>query len=355
MEYRLPRNKYQTSDAQTNFHRQLAARVGRVPGVVSAAIVQTLPFSGNWSQVTFNLPGQPTAAADTGLLAFYNIVTPEYFSTVGIPLLRGRLFTEHDDAQGAPSAIISQSFAQKYFPNQDPIGREVRIRDEEQLAINQGNGATKRAIVVGVVGSAKQRFVREELQPQIYFTYAQVPGIFATLVVRTGMEPMSMSEAVRQAVWSVDKDQPVWRVRSVDYLIQHDTAPDRFLMLLMSALGLLALVLSALGTYGMLSNAVSQRTRELGVRMALGATSGSVLKLVLMQGLKLIGIGGALGLMGSFGATRLISKLLYGVAPNDVATFALGATAMIVVGLLASLVPARRATKVDPIVALRYE
>src|SRR5262249_50716088 len=159
-------------------------------------------------------------------------------------------------------------------------------------------------------------------------------GIFGTLVVRTAVDPMSLSEAVRQAVWSVDKDQPVWKIRTVDFLMERDTAPDRFAMVMMSALSGLALFLSALGTYGMLSNAVQQRTRELGVRIALGATRSGVFKLVLLRGLSLIGAGVALGVLGAIVAAHLISALLYSVPPGDITAFALGVIAMVLIGLL---------------------
>jgi len=355
MEYRLPTNKYKTAEAQTNFHRLIVERVRLVPGVVSAAVVQALPFSGNWGQAQFDLPSPATVTGENSLIAFYDPVTPGYFSTMGLPLLEGREFNAHDDERRAAVAVISQNFARKYFSDQDPIGREVKIKANQQLALAGMGGTTQRATVVGVVGNARQRNVREVLQPQIYFPYAQVPGIFGTLVVRAAVEPMSLSEAVRQAVWSVDKDQPVWKVRTVDFLIARDTAPDRFAMLLMSALSALALMLSALGTYGMLSNTVHQRTRELGVRMALGASKAGLLKLVLMQGLKLLAAGGALGLAGAIVSARLIASLLYGVTPGDPTTFLLGLAAMLLIGVFATYLPARRATRVDPLVALRYE
>jgi len=205
------------------------------------------------------------------------------------------------------------------------------------------------------VGSAKQRSVREELEPQVYFTYAQVTGTFGTLVIRTAVDPLSVADSVRQAVWSVDQDQPVWKIRTLDSLMERDTAADRFAMLLMTALSGLALLLSALGTYGMLNNTVTQRTRELGIRLALGAPSAGVLRLVLKQGLKLLAFGGILGTIGAALPARLLRSLLYGVKPGDISAFALGLTVIVFIGLLASYVPARRATGVDPMVALREE
>ena len=355
MEYRLPPSKYRTNQAQWNFHRQMLAQVRSVPGVISAAIIQALPFSGNWGQSNFLLPGQPPADRKNGVAAFYNAVTPEYFSTIGIPLLQGRSFTPQDD-EGSPAvAIVNRTFADKYLPHKNAIDQELEITEAEPLAVAAEHRTTKRARIVGVVGSAKQRNVREEFEPQVYFTYAQVTGIFGTLVIRTLTDPMSLSESVRQAVWSVDKDQPVWKVRSVDSMIARDTAPDQFAMLLMTGLSGLALLLSALGTYAMLSNMVTHRTRELGVRLALGAPTASVLRLVLIRGFILLALGTMLGLVGSAVCVRLIRSLLYGSVAGDIWAFAFGLAAMAATGLLASYLPARRATRVDPLVALRYE
>lgn len=354
MEYRLPANKYVTMESQLNFHRQMLSRVQRVPGVSSAAILVVLPFSGNWAQVSFDLPSGPLAEDRNGFSSLVNLVSPEYFSTMGVPLLAGREFSAHDDYQSPPVALISQSFAQKFFPGRNPIGNVVRIRDTDELAFGK-DGAQKRAVIVGIVGNVRQKTVRDAVEPQIYFPFAQSPGIFGTLVVRTALNPTGLSDAVRQAIWSVDKEQPVWKVRTMDFLLQKDTAPDRFVMLLMSALGLLALGLSALGTYAMLSNAVTQRTREMGIRMALGAARQDILSLVLCQGFKLVLIGAALGLAAAMISSHLLSNLLYGVGPGDLTSFALGLGVLGAVALFACWLPARRATRVDPLVALRYE
>jgi putative ABC transport system permease protein len=211
------------------------------------------------------------------------------------------------------------------------------------------------AMVVGVVADVKQYAARDEQQPYVYFPYAQVPGIFATLVIKTAVEPMSVSNAVRAAVWKVDSDQPVWKIRTMESLLDRDVAPDRFVMVLMSCFGLLALGLTVLGTYGVIAYSIVQRTREIGVRMALGATPGNVLRLVLKEAGRLLLIGMAIGLAGALASTRLLGRLLYGVRPNDPLTFFLVFGAMIGAALIASYIPARRATKVDPMVALRYE
>jgi putative ABC transport system permease protein len=355
MEYRLPPSKYKTTASQLNFHRQMLARVQQIPGARAAAIVQGLPLSGNWGQNNFMLPGQPSADQKFGVTALTNAVTPEYFSTIGIPLLAGRLFNDHDDEGSPPAAIVSRTFADKYFPHQDPVGQQIQSAASSPINLAADHGSTNHAIIIGVVGSAKQLNVREELAPQVYFTYAQDTGTFGTLVIRTVADPISVTDDVRRAVWSVDKDQPVWRIRTMDSIIERDTAPDRFAMVLMTGLSILALVLSALGTYGMLSNMVTQRTRELGVRLALGAPPANLRRLVLAQGISLIALGTALGLGTAAVCARLIRSLLFGVAPGDLSAFALGLAAMVAFGMLASYLPARRATRVDPMVVLRYE
>jgi len=352
MEYRLPTSKYQNPESWWNFHRQVVEQVSHVPGVVQAALVEGLPFSGNGGEVNFTLPGM-TVSPGQEPTATGNLATPVYFSTMGISLLRGRTFSESDNAQSAPMVLISQSMAQKYWANQDPIGKEIVF---PHLAVSSGAEARPwRAVVVGVVADVKQYAARDEQQPYIYFPYAQLPGIFATLVVRTAVEPMSLSSAVRAAVWKVDSDQPVWKIRTMQWLLDRDVAPDRFVMVLMSCFGLLALGLTVLGAYGVIAYSVIQRTREIGVRMALGATPANVLRLVLREACRLLLIGIVIGLAGAFAATHVLGRLLYGVRPNDPLTFFLVLGTMISAALVASYVPARRATKVDPMAALRYE
>jgi predicted permease len=348
MEYRLPRNKYASPEAQAAFHRDLAVRVAQVPGVVSSAIVQALPFSGNFGQVHFLLAGTvPEKGKEPS--AFENLVSPEYFGTVGIPVLRGRNFNDHDDAAAPPVAVISQSFARRNFAGEDPVGRTVQLLDSDSAA----NG--KRLTIVGVAGDAKQVSLRDSDEAEIYFPYAQQPGIFGTLVVRTAVDPMTLADQVRQTVWSLDKDQPVWKVRTLQFLIDRDLEDDRLLMMLMTGFGVLAVMLTALGTYGVLSNIVSQRRQEIGIRMALGADLGAVRNLVMRQGMKLVVTGVAVGVLAAAAASRMITTVLYGVSVLDIDAYAAGAAVMIAVAFLASYLPARRATRVNPAVALRCD
>ena len=349
MEYRLPRNKYSNPQSQSAFHRDLALRVAQAPGVVSSAIVQALPFSGNWGTIKFVLLGFAPPERGKEPSAYENMVTPAYFATVGIPVLRGRNLDDHDDATTPPVAVISRALANRYFTGQDPVGRTVQLMDEDPTVDG------KRVTIVGVVGDANQVSLRDTDKAEIYFPYAQHPGIFGTLVIRTSVDPMSLADSVRQAVWSLDKDQPVWKVRTLEFLVDRDSEGDRLLMTLMGGFGALAVILTALGTYGVLSNTVNQRRREIGIRMALGAGRGVVRNMVMSQGMKLVLAGCAIGLVVAVAASRTIASLLYGVGALDIAAYGAGLAVMLVVASLASYLPARRATQVDPAIALRCE
>jgi putative ABC transport system permease protein len=232
--------------------------------------------------------------------------------------------------------------ARRFWPNQDPLGKQI-------------NAGGSTGTVVGVVGDAKHYWLEEESKPQMYGAYSQQPGLFATLVIRTSVEPLSLSEQVRQAVWKVDSDQPMWKIRTVEFLVNRSVADRKFLMALMGIFASLALVLTMIGLYGVISYLVNQRTQEIGIRMALGAQMRDILAMVLKQGMVLVLTGVALGLAAAWILTRLMSRLLYHVSATDPLTFAGISLLLITVALLACYIPARRATKVDPLVALRYE
>jgi putative ABC transport system permease protein len=274
----------------------------------------------------------------------FNTAMPNYFETIGIPFIKGRLFGPQDQLNSPPVLIINQTMAHRFWPNQDPIGKQVKF-------VEDGTTGT----VVGVVGDAKHYWLEEESRPQIYGSYTQQPGYFATVVARTAVEPLALSESVRQALWKVDADQPMWKIRTVEFLVNRSVADRKFLMALMGIFAFLALVLTMIGLYGVINYLVNQRTQEIGIRMALGAQMGDILGMVLKQGMVLVLIGVALGLGAAWLMTRLISRLLYQVSATDPLTFATIALLLIAVALLACYVPARRATKVDPLVALRYE
>jgi predicted permease len=353
MEYRVPRNKYPTAESQANFHRQVQEKLQNVPGVVSAAYVQALPFSGNWGEIAFQLPGN-SAPHHADFTALTNLVSPSYFATAQIPFLRGRIFTDSDDAHSEIAVIVSNTFVSEFLPDKEPLGKEIQFTDTSQVTDGQSPNL-KHAVIVGVVGDTKQISRHEVVRPQIYFSYTQVPGIFGTLMVRTAIDPMHLSDSIRSAVWSVDKDQPVWSVTTVESLLDRDMSSSRFLVSLISAFGGVALFLSAVGTFGLVNHNVQQRVRELGIRMALGAQPTAVWRMVVWEGTRLGAIGAAVGVIASLGVTSLIRSLLFGVGRFDVFSFGTAFLSMILVAALAAYVPARRATRVDPLIALRYE
>jgi putative ABC transport system permease protein len=344
LEYRVPRNKYPKPEGQWEFHRQVTERIAEVPGVESAALVRGLPFSGNGQTVRISLPDRDDPPRGQEPQVLWNTATPNYFETIGIPLIEGRLFDGRERLDTPAVFVINQTMARRFWPGQDPIGKPIKLLADGTLGT-----------VVGVVGDAKQYYLSEEQQPQVYDCYSQFPGIFATVVVRTTVEPMSLAGAVREAVWKVDKDQPMWKVRTEEFLMTRNVADKRFLMLLMGIFAALALTITAVGLYGVVSYTVGQRTQEIGLRMALGAQTGDILAMVLRQGMWLVVIGVAVGLASAFALTRFMASLLYGTSPSDPLTFSVIALLLAGVALLACWIPARRATRVDPMVALRYE
>jgi putative ABC transport system permease protein len=344
MEYRLPKNRYAKGEQQWAFHREVVERVSRVPGVESAAVVRGLPFSGNGGSLTYAVPDRPAPPAGQEPKALENAIDPNYLRTVGLPLLRGRNFTEQDGPDTQPVVLINRTMAEKLWPGEDPLGKRIDFPE-----------AKMSASVVGVVGDAKQYDIGERQEPQVYTAYAQNPHIFGTLVVRARVEPLSLSKSVREAVWSVDPEQPVWKVRTVEYLLGVNVADRRFVLYLMACFAGLAVLLTALGIYGVVSYTVAQRKHEIGVRVALGAQGRDVLRLVLRHGMGLALAGVCVGLAASLAVTRLLAGMLYGVTPTDPPTYAAVALLLAGVALLACLLPALRATRVDPIEALRYE
>jgi predicted permease len=344
LEYRLPRNKYVEPVAQWEFHRQLVEQLKAVPGVQSAALIRGLPLTGNSASVPIALPDRETPPRGQEPQVQFNTATPDYFAAMGIPFVQGRLFGDSDRLDTPFVFIINQTMARRFWPGQDPIGKQIKFIGDDTPAT-----------VVGVVGDAKHDWLSEEQRPQIYGSYSQSPGLFATVVVRTKVEPLSLSQTVREAVWKVDKDQPVWKVRTVESLMAYNVADKRFLMLLMVVFAALALTITAIGLYGVVNYTVGRRTHEIGIRMALGARAGDVLKLVVSQGMRLALTGVGVGLIASFALTRYIESLLFGVSPTDALTFTSVSALLGGVALLACYIPARRATKVDPLIALRHE
>jgi len=344
LEYRLPRVKYQNVESQWSFHRQVLERVGHLPGVKSVALIRSLPFSGNGGSTGIALLDREAPPKGREPNVAYNVVTPALFETMNIPLLRGRVFN-NDDRAGTPFVfVINQTMARRYWPNEDPLGKQLKLLEDGTVGT-----------VIGVVGDTKHFLLTDDPAPQLYSSYGQQSVIFATLVARTAVEPLSLTENVRQAIWRVDPDQPMWKIRTVEFLIQRSVADRKFALALMCVFAVLALALAAVGLYGVLSYLVRQRTREIGIRMALGAQVRDVLALILRQGIAFVLVGTVLGLLVAVIVTRLMSHLLFGISPTDPFTFAVIVALLAAVALVACYLPARRAALVDPVHALRTE
>ena len=344
MQFRLPPSKYAEPEAIAAFFRESLRRVQETPGVESAALVRATPFSGNGAQDAYRVEGQPEAPAGREPVTEINIASPEYFATIGIPLLRGRTFTADDRADTPPVMVVSATLARQAWGDGEPLGRRLWLK-----------GTARWYTVVGVVGDAKQFQLSDPLKAQAYTTHEQDARIFANFVVRTAGEAQALAPAVRQAIWAVDKDQPVWAVRSMEELLAGSRGPAQALGVLVGLFALVGLVLAVAGTYGVISYLAGQRTHEIGVRMALGARERDVLGLVMRQALRWAVIGVAVGAAAAFAATRALRTLLFGVGPADPATFLAVSLLLPVVLLLASLAPAWRAARLDPCRALRHE
>ena len=340
----LPPSRYESQDEQVKFFEQLFARLQSLPGVENAGGVLSLPLSGASESTDVLLEEQAAAPDEQRPEADYTMVTPGYFSTLQIPLLQGRQFTAHDKKDAPLVIIINDILAARIWPGQDPIGRRLRVGFEKE-----------QREVIGVVGSIKQMALDAPTRPAMYMPHAQAPTNRLSLLVRTKGEPLAMAAAVREQVRAIDKDVPVTRVQTMEKVLGASVAQPRFSMLLVVLFAGLALVLSTVGIYGVMAYSVSRRAREIGVRMALGAGAGQVLKLVLKDGMTLAFAGIALGLLGAFALTRLMASLLFGISAKDPLTFASVAVFLAVVAFTACYIPARRATKVDPLIALRNE
>jgi putative ABC transport system permease protein len=278
------------------------------------------------------------------IISNVRIVGADYFSTMGIPLLRGRSFTEHDRKGEPETVIVDEALAQRFWPNEDPLGKRLQ----------RGKTGSWRT-VVGVISDAKEYSAEKEPPITVYYPFEQVAARSMYLVIRTEPDPLTMTAAITKEIQGVDPAQPVFDVKSVDQRLYDSLARRRFSMFLLTVFAVVALILAAIGIYGVMAYSVSHRTREIGIRVALGAQPRDVLSLVIRQGIILTLTGALAGLIVALGLTRLMSSLLFGVGAMDPLTFVGVAALLITVALLACLIPARRATKVDPIVALRYE
>ncbi|HYY56582.1 MAG TPA: ABC transporter permease [Pyrinomonadaceae bacterium] len=343
----LVQSKYPDEPEQKAFFAQLLERVKTLPGVESAAVVLMRPLSGTvgWDP-PFAVEGQTPEEQTANPYSNYEAISPGYFHTMSIPLVRGRDFNDQDRGDAASVAIVNETMARKYWPGQEPIGRRLKF--------GKANSNAPWLTVVGVVRDVRYR-EWDGVRPDIYVPFLQDCEYRTDFVVRTKVDPLSLSESFRREVYALDKDQAVASVTTMEELVKAALARPRFNTLLLGIFAALALALSAVGVYGVMAYTVTQQTHEIGVRMALGAQSADVLKMIVGQGLKLIAVGLFIGVAGALLLTRLMSSLLFGVTATDPLTFAGVSALLAAVALLACFIPARRATKVDPMVALRYE
>jgi putative ABC transport system permease protein len=346
MQVQTSGHRFDDSTTHRFFAEALDA-VRRVPGVTAAAFTSQLPLSGDSEKYGMHFESSPSGNLEADDGVFRYAVSPGYFETMGIPLRRGRLLDAHDVA-GAPVAIlINESFAQHKFLDQDPIGQRVRVGPTD------GPWYT----IVGVVGDVKQTSLAVSQADAVYITPTQwfVADRAMSLVVRARVDAAALAPAIRDAIWSVDKDQPIVRLATMDDLLAASAAERRFALILFEAFGIVALALAATGIYGVLSGSVTERTREIGVRLALGASRGNILALVVRQGMTLTGLGVVIGLSGAMVASQAIVTLLFGVSRLDPITY-LGVIALLLgVSVIACWVPAWRAARVDPSITLRAE
>jgi putative ABC transport system permease protein len=344
----LPEPKYREYERRSAFYTDLVQRVEALAGVRSAAVTTNLPLYRQGNSISIGIEGRPDPPPGQELIVVTRIISPGYFDTMSIPLLRGRQFTDQDTGTSPNVVVISETMARRFWPGEEAIGKRIsagRVESPEDWIQ-----------IVGVVKDVRQFELNADPKPQMYMSYRQA-GFFAPrdLVVKTDVDPSSMAATVRKAVWEIDKDQPVSNIRTMESILADSIARQRFSMLLLAIFAAVALVLAGVGIYGVMSYSVAQRTREIGIRMALGAQTSAVLKLAVGYGIKLVITGIVIGLVAAFALTRVMSTLLFGVTATDPTTFTLISLLLVCVAAIASYIPARRATKVDPIIALRYE
>ena len=340
----LPDSKYKEEDQQVRFYKELLPRLQAVPGVQSAAVALPMPYTNSNMDLIFTLDDRPQPPPDRPFDANIRMVSAGYFEMMGIRRLDGRTFDSRDDDPNAPPVmVINETFAKTYWPHGGALGRHATT----------GLGKPKPYEIVGIVKDVR-RGLDQKLEPEMYVPFAKNPMQFLFVAVR-GPNPKSLERQLTAEVEAVDRDQPIANVKTMDELMADSLAQRRVVMVLLAIFAVLALVLASVGIYGVMSYTVTQRTRELGIRMALGAQQGQVLQMVVRQGLRLALIGVAIGLVGAFALTRVMASLLYGVSATDPITFVAIAVLLVGVALVASFVPARRATRVDPMIALRGE
>jgi len=343
-ELRLPSAKYDDSTKVELFMTAALERLRELPGVASVALIDAIPLSGNFGMMSYVAEGHAQPAGAEPVTQITN-ASDGYFRTMRIPQLAGRDFDSHDRVGSERVAIVNQAFASKEWPGESAIGKSVRLIGPPDVNVR----------VVGVVGNVKQQTLSEHDSPQLYLDKMQASGIFASVAMRTLGDPDARGKALREAIWSVDPDQPVWKVRSMSALVRRDLAPAKLSVNLIGAFAALAIVLAVIGVYGVMSFSVAQRTREVGIRMALGARGSQAVLMVLRSGLEVVVVAVAVGVAGALAAGRYLESRLYNVGASDPVTMVTVPLILAMVAMLASWLPARRAARVDPAITLREE
>jgi putative ABC transport system permease protein len=347
----IPRAKYQSDTAQIQYWDRAIEAMKAIPGVRSVGMTSTMPFTNDWSTASFAVEGYQPPKDTPAPWGDQRVVSPGFFTTLKVPLLKGRYFTDQDDAGGPPVVIVDEEMVKRYWPNADPIGKRVTFNNPQRDSV------VRWMTVVGVVGHTKHAGLDDKTRVQMYhpshrYGFTSNSMSFA---IRTDVDPTRVLPVARAALHAIDPDVPIFDISTMDANIANSMGQRRFAMLLLGLFAVMAVVLASIGIYGVMSYSVTQRAHEIGIRMALGAARRNVLRMVMGQGLVLVGAGVMIGVLGAFGLTRLIASQLFGVRPTDPTTFVLVAFTLVGVAALATFVPAMRATRVDPVVALRDE
>ncbi len=353
MRLSMAENRYPDATAVRMFYRQVLDTVGGIPGVRSASISMGMPLQGTGFGMPFQIASHAQVPISEAPGAPYELASHDFFRTMGMTLRKGRFFTERDNESGPHVAIVNESFVKQYMPNEEPLGQRLLV--EEIVTGQRKLGPPIAWEIVGVIADAKFGGLNDRGVGVIYVPLMQSPWPGGRLALRTSVEPMSVAQSVRSALAQLDRDMPLTNVRTMDQIVVDSTSESRTQTWVLSAFAAVALVMAALGIYGVMSYSVAQGTHDMGIRMALGASAGDVLGLVLRKGLLLTALGLVVGLAGAFGLTRLLSSLLFNVKPTDPWTFIAVALLLTLVALAAGYIPARRAARVDPVEALRFE
>ena len=343
----LPGARYGEGAKTIEFYTAAVERLSHLPGVRSASAISYLPFNGMAAGTGFNIAGRPPAKPGESLDATIRTILPDYFRTIGIPLIKGRDFTAADDVLSAPYRfMVNEAFVKKYFPNEDPLGKQISVEMDEKNPFGE---------IIGVVGDVKEGTLDKDPQPTVYYVHAHLAYHEMVFVLKAEQEPLSLVEPARKVIQGLDRELPITQVRPMSAVVRQTFARQQFSAVLLGGFSLASLLLAAIGIYGVLAYSVTQRTREIGVRVALGAEPGTIIRLIVGSGARMVIAGSLAGLAAALALSGLIKGLLYGIGPRDPLTFLAAPAVLVVVALIAAYVPARRAARVSPMEALRAE